>query len=555
MKLRQLLLTAPFMLFGAMLTGQGGRGVEPADLLKPLKDSWPTYSGDYSGKRYSALDQINQSNVKDLTLAWMSRVTPGAEQGGRGARRPNLIVGGEGPGDISVGGGTIKASALEVDGFLYFTMPDNAWAVDARDGSQLWHYFWKTKGGTHIGNRGLGMWHNTLFMETPDDYLVALDAQTGKERWHKEIANLSQGYFSTPAPVVVGNHVLVGTGNDLDAPGFVKSFDPETGNVQWTVFTVPMKKGDPGMETWGTVDAARHGGGQAWVPGVYDPETNLYIFSTGNPTPAYTTGTRGPGDNLFTCAIVAVNVDTGKMAWYYSTSPHDMHDYDSAQTPVLVDAMFNGKMRKLLLTAARNGYYFTLDRVTGEHLVSSKYGLYTNWAKGLNQRGAPIYDPEKNATVGGSLVSPTSDGTTNWEPASYSPDTGLLYVAQDNGYSIFYLTDVDPRGSMGLGGKEEAQVGSAGSFLTAIDYTTGKIAWKRAYYGNGGGGGLLTTAGKLLFAGDGSENLVAHDITDGKPLWHTRIGHVTNPPQTYMLDGHQYLIAATGDTLWSFLLY
>jgi alcohol dehydrogenase (cytochrome c) len=555
MKLKQLLLTAPFLLFGAMLMGQGGRGVDPADLLKPLKDSWPTYSGDYSGKRYSALDQINQSNVKDLTLAWMSRVTPGAEQGGRGARRPNLIVGGEGPGDISVGGGTIKASALEVDGFLYFTMPDNAWAVDARDGSQLWHYFWKTKGGTHIGNRGLGMWHNTLFMETPDDYLVALDAQTGKERCHKEIADLSQGYFSTPAPVVVGNHVLVGTGNDLDAPGFVKSFDPETGNVQWTVFTVPMKKGDPGMETWGTVDAARHGGGQAWVPGVYDPETNLYIFSTGNPTPAYTTGTRGPGDNLFTCAIIAVNVGTGKMAWYYSTSPHDMHDYDSAQTPVLVDAMFNGKMRKLLLTAARNGYYFTLDRVTGEHLVSSKYGLYTNWAKGLNQRGAPIYDPEKNATVGGSLVSPTSDGTTNWEPASYSPDTGLLYVAQDNGYSIFYLTDVDPRGSMGLGGKEEAQVGSAGSFLTAIDYTTGKIAWKRAYYGNGGGGGLLTTAGKLLFAGDGSENLVAHDITDGKPLWHTRIGHVTNPPQTYMLDGHQYLIAATGDTLWSFLLY
>jgi len=447
------------------------------------------------------------------------------------------------------------AYGLEVDGVLYFTMPDNAWAVDARDGSQLWHYFWKTKGGTHIGNRGLGMWHNTLFMETPDDYLVALDAQTGKERWHKEIADLSQGYFSTPAPIVVGNHVLVGTGNDLDAPGFVKSFDPETGDVQWTVFTVPMKKGDPGLETWGTLDAARHGGGQAWVPGVYDPETKLYIFSTGNPTPAFTMGTRGMGDNLFTCAIIAVNVDTGKMAWYYSTSPHDMHDYDSAQTPVLVDAMYNGKMRKLLLTAARNGYYFTLDRVTGEHLVTSKYGEYTNWAKGLNQRGAPIYDPEKNATVAGSLVSPTSDGTTNWEPTSYSPDTGLLYVAQDNAYSIFYLTELDPRGSMGLGGKEEAQVGSGGSFLTAIDYNTGKVVWKRPYYGNGGGGGLLTTAGKLLFAGDGSENLVAHDITTGKPLWHTRIGHVTNPPQTYMLDGHQYLIAATGDTLWSFLLY
>ncbi len=548
------MLLAALAVTPAVLTGQTVSGVDPVDLLKPLKDSWPTYSGDYTGKRYSALDQINQSNVKHLTLAWMTRVAPGQAQSGRFGRA-NIIVGGEGPGDINVGGGTIKASALEVDGVLYFTMPDNAWAVDARDGTELWHYFWKTKGGTHIGNRGLGMWHKTLFMETPDDYLVALDAPTGKERWHKPIADLAQGYFSTPAPVVVGNHVLVGTGNDIDAPGFVQSFDPETGDVQWKFFTVPQKKGDPGMETWGSVDAARHGGGQAWVPGVYDPETHLYIFSTGNPTPAFTTGTRGAGDNLFTCAIVALNVDTGKLAWYYSTSPHDMHDYDSAQTPVLVDAMFNGKMRKLLLTAARNGYYFTLDRVTGEHLVSSKYGEFTNWAKGMNAKGAPIYDPEKNATVAGSLVSPTSDGVTNWEPASYSPDTGLLYVAQQNGYSLFYLTDVDPRGSMGLGGKEEAQVGSGGSFLTAIDYTTGKIAWKRPYYGDGGGGGLLTTAGKLLFAGDGAGNLVASDVANGKPLWHTRIGDVTNAPQTFMLDGHQYLIAATGDTLWSFLLY
>ena len=548
-----LLPAALLLLWPALLMGQEAPGLDPADLLKPLKYSWPTYSGDYSGKRYSALDQINQSTVKHLTLAWMTRVTAGTGQGGRGRRAP--IVGGEGPGDLAIGGGTIKASAIEVDGVLYFTMPDNAWAVDARDGTELWHYFWKTKGGTHIGNRGLGMWHKTLFMETPDDYLVALDAPTGKERWHKQIADLAQGYFSTPAPVVVGNHVLVGTGNDIDAPGFVQSFDPETGDVQWKFFTVPMKKGDPGMETWGSVDAARHGGGQAWVPGVYDPETQLYIFSTGNPTPAFTTGTRGPGDNLFTCALVALHVDTGKMAWYYSTSPHDMHDYDSAQTPVLVDAMFKGKMRKLVLTAARNGYYFTLDRVTGEHLVTSKYGVYTNWAKGLNQRGAPIYNPEKNATVAGSLVSPTSDGTTNWEPPSYSPDTGLLYVAQGNGYSLFYLTDIDPRGSMGLGGKEEAQVGSGGSFLTAIDYTTGKVVWNRPYYGDGGGGGLLTTAGKLLFGGDGAGNLVAHDVATGKPLWHTRIGDVSNAPQTFMLDGHQYLIAATGDTLWSFLLY
>jgi len=538
-------------------------GVDPAELTKPLQDSWPTYNGDYTGKRYSALKQINQSNVKELTLAWMTRVTAGANstpgggfgRPGRGAQSGRVIVGGEGPGDISIGGGTIKATVLEVDGVLYFTMPDNAWALDARDGRELWHYFWKTKGGTHIGNRGLAMWHNILFMETPDDYLVSLDAKTGEERWHKEIADLSQGYFSTPAPVIVGNHVIVGTGNDLDAPGFIQARDPETGDLQWTFYTVPMKNGDPGLDTWASLDAARHGGGQAWVPGVFDPTTNLYIFSTGNPTPAYTTGTRGEGDNLFTCALIAVNVDTGKMAWYFSTSPHDMHDYDSAQTPILVDGIFDGKQRKLVLTAARNGYYFTLDRLTGERLVTSKYGLLTNWANGLTKHGGPKHDPGKDATVGGSLVSPTSDGTTNWEPATYSPDTGFLYVAEDDAYSIFYLTDIDPRGSMGLGGKEEVQVGSGGSFLTAIDYKTGKVVWRRPYYGKGGGGGLLSTAGKLLFGGDGAGNLVAHDVATGAPLWHTRIGAVTNPPQTFLLDGHQYLIAATGDSVWAFMLY
>jgi len=553
MTLKKILLGALALPF--LVQGQGD-GVSPAELLKPLKDSWPTYNGDYSGKRYSALTQLNQSNVMHLTLAWSTRVSAGTGGGGgRGGRGgATVIVGGEGTGDLP-SGGSIKASVLEVNGTLYFTMPDNAWAVDARDGRELWHYFWKTKGGTHIGNRGLGMWNNYLFMETPDDYLVSLDAKTGKERWHKPIAALDQGYFSTPAPIVVGNHVIAGTGNDIDAPGFLQSFDPETGDLQWKMYTVPMNPGDPGADSWASIDAARHGGAQTWIPGAYDPETHLYIFGTGNPTPAYTTGTRGEGDNLFACALVAVNVDTGKMAWYFSTSPHDMHDYDSAQTPVLVDAMFNGKMRKLVLTAARNGYYFTLDRVTGERLVTSKYGLLTNWAKGLNKSGAPQHDPQKDATVPGSLVSPTSDGTINWEPPAYSPDTGLFYTAEGDGYSIFYLTDVDPRGSMGLGGKEEAGVGSGGSFLTAIDYQTGKVAWRHPFYGNGGGGGLLTTAGKLLFAADGAGNLVAYDARNGKPLWNTRIGNVTNAPQTYMLDGRQYLIAATGDTLWSFVLY
>src|SRR6185295_13594640 len=284
----------------------GAQGVEPSDLLKALGDSWLSYSGDYSGKRYSSLKQVDQSNVKNLTLAWTSRVTAGSANNpaGPGGVAPALIVAGVGTAEAA-GVASIKASILEVAGILYLSTPDNAWAIDARNGHQRWHFVWKTRGGTHIGNRGLGMWHNTLYMETPDDYLVAIDAGNGKELWHQEIADFDLQYFSTTAPIVVGNHVLVGTGNDLDQPGFLQSFDPETGKLQWKFYTVPMKLGDPGLDTWPNLDSAKHGGGQVWVPGVYDPDTKLYIFGTGNPTPSYT-GAPRPGDNLFTCALIAV---------------------------------------------------------------------------------------------------------------------------------------------------------------------------------------------------------------------------------------------------------
>jgi alcohol dehydrogenase (cytochrome c) len=357
MTFKKLLITASLFASPILLSAQG-RGLDPAKLLKPLADEWPTYNGDYTAKRYSALTQVNRANVKNLTLAWTLRLTggsmPGAGGGGFGGGRGgggggnnNLIIGGEGTGDYPAGGPpTIKASALMVDGTLYLTAPDNAWAIDARDGRELWHYFWKTRGGTHIATRGFGMWKDYLYMETPDNYLVSLEAATGKERWHKVISDFNQQYFSTMAPIVAGNHVIAGTGNDLDMPGFLQSFDPETGELQWKLYTVPMNPGDPGLETWPSLDAARHGGAQPWLPGAYDPETHLYIFGTGNPTPAYTPG-RGDEsmDNLFTGSLIAVNVDTGKMAWYYQTAPHDMHDWDSAQTPVLVDAPFKGRMR------------------------------------------------------------------------------------------------------------------------------------------------------------------------------------------------------------------
>jgi alcohol dehydrogenase (cytochrome c) len=541
-------------------------GLDPSLLLKPLADTWTSYSGDYTGRRYSSLNQITTANVKGLTLAWTTRLNVGSAAGGGGSGFGGrgagggapMIVGGEGTGDFPSGGGVnVKGAILAVDNVLYVTSPNNTWALDAHDGRVLWQYFWKTRGGTEIGNRGAALWHEYLFFETPDNFLVSLDAKTGKERWHVEIADFNQQYFSTMAPMVIGDQVLVGTGNDLDAPGFLQSYDPMTGHRKWIFYTVPMKAGDPGLDTWPSLEAARHGGGQVWLPGVYDPETKLYIFGTGNPTPGYT-GVGRRGDNLFTCALIAVNVETGKMAWYYQTSPHDTHDWDSAQTPVLIDTTIQGKPRKLVSTAARNGYFFTVDRVTGEAIVTERYGSASNWIKGETPKGNPIPDPGKEATIPGSLVSPVEAGVTNWPPPAYSPDTGLFYVNESNGFNILYLTDPDPRGSMGLGGKTVATVGSAGSYLTAIDPKTGKVAWRYPYpgvNGAGGAGGLLTTGGGLLIGGDAGGNFVARDAKTGKPLWHSRIGSTSNAPQTYTVDGTQHVLVAVGDTLYAFTIY
>jgi alcohol dehydrogenase (cytochrome c) len=544
-------------------------GLDPAAIYKPLADQWPTYSGDYSGRRFSALTQVNRDTVKGLSLAWVSRLTGGLPGGGGGGGRgfgrgggggggARVIVGGEGAEELAYNATpNVKGSILQVNNILYVTAPDNVWAIDAETGQEIWRYFWKTRGGTHIGNRGAGMWKNYLFFETPDNYLVSLDARTGQERWHVPIADFNLEYFSTVAPVIVDNHVLVGTGNDIDSPGFLQSFDPETGKLQWKTYTVPMNIGDPGLETWPNLNAARHGGAQTWIPGAYDPETRLYIIGTGNPTPGYT-GAGRPGDNLFSCSLVAFNVDTGKMVWYYQTSPHDTHDWDSAQTPVLIDGVIDGKPRKLISTASRNGYFFTLDRVTGQRIISGKFGQTTNWALGLRPNGAPEPNPGKEATIPGSLVSPVEGGVVNWPPPAFSPLTGLFYVNERNGFNILYLTDPDPRGSMGLAGKAVGNVGAWPSALQAIDYKTGKAAWRHVYpgvTGAGGSGGLLATAGQLVFGGDGGGNLVAFDATNGTPLWHSRIGSPSNAPQTYTVNGRQHVLVAVGDMLYSFALY
>ncbi|MGH9667608.1 MAG: acido-empty-quinoprotein group A, partial [Bryobacteraceae bacterium] len=459
MKMNFCLSTCLALLPAALLA----QGLNPALLTKPATNAWPTYNGDYSGRRFSSLTQINQSTVKHLTLAWEFRAVAGA--------LPGTIVGGEGTGEqqrSAFGGVTIKATPLMVNGILYFATPDNAWAVDARSGRELWHYFWKTRGGIHIGNRGVGMYGNWLFFETPDNYLVSLEAATGKERWHVEIADVKQEYFSTPAPVVIGNHVIVGTGGDsLDVPGFLEARDPETGAVQWKWWSEPLKKGDPGSESWPSEYSMRHGGGMTWIPGTYDPDLHLYYLGTGNPNPVLA-GKSRQGDDLYTCSIVALNVDTGKLAWYFQPSPHDVHDWDAVQTPILIDGEFESKPRKMLAQASRNGYFFLLDRTNGKNLVTAPMIGTMNWSKGLDAKGEPVPDPAKEASIEGVLVSPPTGGATNWPPPSFSPKTGLFYVGVSESFSEFYLTDTDPHPE-GWGAAEKG-IADFGGSLIAIDY-------------------------------------------------------------------------------------
>jgi acido-empty-quinoprotein group A len=493
--------------------------------------SWPTYNGDFSGRRFSPLARINSLNVASMTLAWEYRLNLGAPSSG--------------------GSSPIKATPLVVAGVMYFAIPDHAWAVDARTGRELWHYKWESQGGIHIGNRGFGMYGNWLFFETPDNHLISLNAKDGTERWHVEIADVKQEYFSTPAPIIIRNHVIVGVGGDsLDVPGYLESRDPETGQVQWRWNSTP-RKGEPGAETWPNSEAMEHGGGMTWLPGTYDPDLNLYYLGTGNPNPVMA-GQGRKGENLWTCSIVALNPDTGKLAWYFQASPHDTHDWDAAQTPVLIDGEIEGKPRKLLAQASRNGYFFLLDRTNGKNLVSKPY-LDINWSKGVDARGEPISDPDKEPKTDGTLVIPAMNGATNWPPPSFDPETGLFYVNISASYALFYLTDTD-RKPEGYGGRDSPLMSRLS--LKAIDYRTGQIRWSHEYSGRGGGlSGILTTAGKLLFTGDPAGNFIAYQAATGHILWHAKlVSQVSNGPITYELDGRQYVAVGAGDTLYAFTL-
>jgi alcohol dehydrogenase (cytochrome c) len=547
-------LIAAALVLPLVLRAQGP--LDPALLLKPPTDAWPSYHGDYTGRHFSPLKQVNTTNARNLSLAWfyrMSASTDGAIIGGA-VPAASAPAGFGGPGGATPPP-VIKSMPLMVNGILYLTIPNHVYAVDARTGRQVWHYVWR--GRNAIGNRGVGMYRDWLFVVNPDNTVVSLDSTTGKERWSRKLTGEGVSNWSTVAPLVVKNHVLVGIGGDSpigSTQGFLEALDPETGASQWKWATTPGP-GEPGIETWPNPEVAARSSGAPWQPPTYDPALNLVYVTTGQATPTYN-GKGRQGANLYTCSVVALNADTGKMVWYYQFSPHDTHDWDATEVAILVDGTIDGKPRKLLAQANRNGYFFLLDRENGKPLVVKPFALSNSYL-GLDN-GQLVPNPAKEGSPGGTLVFPTSDGAVNFPAQSFSPETGLFYTNATDAGSIFYLSP-DPGDPTGLGRGQEWHGGYFDSRLMALDYRTGEAKWQHMYPQQGWGSsqqpGVLSTGGGLVFSGDPAGNLIAFDALKGTILWHAQLGaQLTNSPQTYLLDGRQYLVVAAGDTLFAFYL-
>jgi alcohol dehydrogenase (cytochrome c) len=509
---KHLSVLAAGVLSFSLLPALTAQSLDAAQLLKPSADSWPQYHGDYSGERHSHLTQITPQNVGGLTLAWAFQTGQTAE---------------------------IKASPLLVDGVLYFTVPDNIWAVDARSGHVLWHFNKPTTQGLHIGQRGVAMYKGWLYFMTPDAHLISLNAKDGTVRWDVVIADVNLGYWTTMAPLIIGNHVIVGVSGDFDnLSGYLRSIDPETGKEQWQWNSTPPA-GTPNSTT----------GGMTWMTGTYDPALNLVYWGTGNPTPVLSGATR-PGDNPYTCSVVAINPDTGKLVWGFQVSPHDTHDWDAVETPVLVDADFHGQPRKMLMQSSRNGYFFVLDRVTGKSLLTVPYGP-VNWALGTDKQGRPIPNPAKEPAPDGRLIAPDEGGMTNYRSPSFDPETGLFIVDAHPSYSIYFAKPAD--GNYGWAGADYGLWGKG--VIEAIDYQTGKIRWSHEVGAGGAGAGVLTTDSGLTFTGDAYGNVLALDTHNGKTLWHAGMGGaMQSSPITYDLDGRQYLVTSSGGVLFVWVL-
>lgn len=494
--------------------------------------NWLTYSGRYSSWRYSALQEINPCTVDRLALQWAFQV---------GAL------------------GQFETSVIAVDGVLYGTGQKNrAFALDGRTGRAIWRYQRPLPQNLQVCcglvNRGFAILGSNLYMTTLDAHLVALDSKSGNLIWDTKAADYRLGYTFTIAPLALKNEIVVGpSGGEYGAPGFVDAYDASTGRRTWRFETIP-RPGSAGHDSW-SGNSWEYGGAPAWLTGSYDPKLNLIYWPTGNPAPNFFGGNRR-GDNLYSNSMLALDADTGALRWYFQFTPHDVHDYDATEIPVLLDAAWQGRPRHLLVQANRNGFFYVLDRTTGEFLSATPFGRVT-WATSIAQDGRPILDKSADPDRTGTAVCPGTGGVTNWFSPSYSPETRLMYIATSEECDVFTGTDQQYHIGHGFSGSAavptEPKKTPPGAII-AIDPLTGNLKWKFPLFSSPNGG-VLSTAGGIVFAGDTTGNFIALDATTGRHLWHIQLGAgIYSTAVTYKVNDTQYVVIPSGGTLFAFAL-
>lgn len=494
--------------------------------------SWLTYSGSYRSHRFSSLDEITPDNVTRLRPVWVYQVKDGQR---------------------------VETSPLVVDGVMYVTEPPSTViALDVHTGRPLWSWSRPMPSDLRaIGflptNRGVAILDETVFVGTVDAHLVAVDAKSGSVRWDVVVADNKTGYSITTAPLAIDGKVLVGVaGGEAGIRGFLDAYEARTGRQLWRFWTIPGP-GEAGHETWGG-DSWKTGGGGTWLTGSYDQELDLIYWGTGNPAPDWN-GDARPGDNLYTCSLVALEASTGRLKWYFQFTPHDVRDWDANQIPVLLEADIEGQTRKLVAVANRNAFYYLLDRETGEFLLGTPYAKQT-WAKGLNEHGRPIVLPDTEPSAEGTLVYPSVQGATNWFSPSYSAAQGLFYVTVREMGSRYYKGEAQyTPGAPFLGGGEQELAGDeAFGAVRAIEVGTGKVVWEFRLH-SPPWAGLLATAGGLVFGGSAEGNFYALDARTGVPLWDFQTGGaITANPISFLIDGKQHIAVAAGRALFVFAL-
>jgi alcohol dehydrogenase (cytochrome c) len=504
--------------------------------------NWLTYSGNVKGQRHSGLKQITPANVKNLELQWVWQAKSLEK---------------------------FETTALVVDGVLYTVeAPDTVVALDAATGRIFWTFPYTPAADARpcCGrvNRGLAILGDTLFLGTIDAHLIALDVSTGKPVWNTaipipaETPDARGRYGVTHAPLVVKDKVIVGTtGGDGAIRGFIDAYDAKTGKQAWRFYTIPAA-GEPGNDTWPAGDRWKTGGGAVWNVGAYDPDSNLTFWGIGNPSDSHNPDKR-VGDNLYTDCVVALDADTGKLKWYYQFTPHDDMDWDSTQVPVLADIEWQGRPRKVMLWANRNGVMYVLDRTSGQFLKGQPF-VKVNWLSGFDEKGRPMRVPGKVASEEGSEIYPTVLGATNWYPPSFSPSTGYFYIpGWENAGTINYLG----RRSKDLGITPMADVkllpnvrtdDDGYGIIRAFDPKTGDRKWEYKM-GDTTWGGVLTTASDLLFGGGREGYFFALNARTGEFLWKASLGgQINNAAMSYAVNGKQYIAIAAGTSLFTFAL-